>query len=200
MNLSGIEPSYYFFNGTIVFLSNTIDNDFHRHHVLQISTGIDNPFILETEKSLKKVPSVIIDTNINHRFDCMDNWHLTLLIDPEHGSVEHIRKKFLLDDTAEPDFDLLKPYVDNIVQLLIQNGSCDMVKESLNNLLTELTGFEEKKHETDQRILKIFKFIENLEEKKVSMEALTDLVNLSESRLSHLFKDHTGIPVRRYIL
>ncbi len=52
----------------------------------------------------------------------------------------------------------------------------------------------------DSRIEKVKEIINNTPEKKVSTKTLADSVFLSESRLTHLFTEHVGIPIRRYRL
>lgn len=200
IKLSNLKSCLYLFNGTFAYLGKLSDTNFHSHHALQICIGLNNSFILETENGSKKYQSVIIDTNVSHQFDGMGSWHLILLIDPEHENVSQIKKNMMIEQTAEPDLDLLEPHVDAIVQLMMQKATCNAVNNSLNSLLALLSGSSQKISEKDQRIRKIFNYIGSLEEKKVSIKALTNLVNLSESRLSHLFKEQTGIPVRRYIL
>jgi AraC-like DNA-binding protein len=200
INLSNLKTCLYLFKGTFAYLGKLSDTDFHSHHALQISISLNNPFILETENGLKKYQAVIIDTDVVHKFDGMDDWHLILLIDPEHENVSQIKTNILFEQTAEPAFDLLESHVDVIVQLMIKEATCNAVNNSLNSMLTLLSGSNQKICEKDHRIRKIINYVESLDEKKVSIKTLTNLVNLSESRLSHLFKNQTGIPVRRYIL
>ncbi len=200
MNLSGLKPCFYLFNGTFAYLGKSTDTNFHTHHALQISIGLDKPFLMETKKAYAKHQSIIIASDVSHKFDGLDAWHLILLIDPEHEKAHQIKNNVLQDPMTKLDFYPLEGHVEEIVQLMIQKASCPAVQNSLNQLLGIISGFTNKIHKTDQRIHKIFKYIERLDEKKVSMEDLTNLVNLSESRLSHIFKEQTGIPVRRYIL
>ena len=200
MDLQDLKSCFYFFNGTFAYLGKTTDTDFHSHHALQISIGLNRSFLLETQTKSGNYQAIIIDTDISHRLDCMGNWNLILLIEPEHESARQIKENILTGQTSEPDFLRLKPHVNNIVRLMVQKATCMKIKNSLDLLLAELTGLHDKPRETDQRIVKIFRYIENLEEKKVSLETLADLVKLSESRLAHIFKEQTGIPVRRYIL
>lgn len=42
--------------------------------------------------------------------------------------------------------------------------------------------------------------LEDIPGKKISSQELAHLVNLSENRLAHLFKEQTGTPIRRYLL
>ena len=182
------------------YLGKLSDTDFHSHHALQICIGLNKAFVLETQNGSKKYQAVVIDTDIRHKFDGMDDWHLILLVDPKHEKVHQIKKNISIDKTGEPAFSLLETHVDDIIHLMIQKASCNAVNNSMNSLLVLLSGSSQEILETDQRIQKIFNYIESLEEKKVTVKTLTTLVNLSESRLSHIFKEQTGIPIRRYIL
>ncbi|MCP3923826.1 MAG: AraC family transcriptional regulator [Desulfobacterales bacterium] len=194
-----MKPCFYFFNGSFAYLGKSTDTDFHSHHALQISISLDNPFQLETMDLSEKYRAVIIDTDINHKLDGLNEWHLIFLIDPEHVLVRKIKKNGLKNIT-ELKYKLLRPYTKKIVQSMTEERACVEVRKNTYELLSFLSGVATETNETDPRILKIFDFVKNLEEKKVSIEILMNLVNLSESRLSHLFKEQTGIPVRRYIL
>ncbi len=55
-------------------------------------------------------------------------------------------------------------------------------------------------HLLDERVDKVLKYIANNNLVEVSLESLSKNVFLSESRLSHLFKENIGISISSYIL
>lgn len=196
-----MNPVFYFFKGSFAFIGKSTDTGFHSHHALQIAVSLDKPFALETEDSTGEYNAVVIDTNVKHKFDSKNHWHLIVLVDPEHGMVKKLKCCDGINNIFEPPLDGLKPKVNKIVDLMKTDGPCSKIKEAIFGMLSHIAG--EHPHtpkETDPRIVKVFEYIDSLEEKKISIETLTSIVNLSESRLSHLFKENTGVPIRRYIL
>ena len=203
MNLPELSPRFYLFNGTFAYFGKSIDTDFHAHHALQVCLSLTTPFIIETEKEQGEHMYFIINSDENHRFDGLDGWHLILLMDPEHVLADAVRHRALIN-SASQDLDELGPLVEDLVEdlvgLMIANKGCSKVIRSLDHLLACLSGAVVNTRETDERIQKIFDYIEGLEEKKAGLAELARLVNLSESRLAHIFKDQVGIPVRRFLL
>ena len=125
---------------------------------------------------------------------------MILLIDPEHEMVGLIKKNILTDKIIEPEFNKLALHMEAIVRLMVEKKDCNEVNRKMNQLLAVFSGTRENHIETDHRILRVCRYIDGLDEKKVSIKKLTELVHLSESRLSHLFKAQLGVPVRRYLL
>jgi AraC-like DNA-binding protein len=193
-------PCFYFFKGSFAYIGKSTDTSFHSHHALQIAVSLNKPFELETENSTGEYNAIVIDTNVNHRFDSKNDWHLIVLVDPEHAMVRKLKCCDRINSIFEPPLDDLKPKVNQIVELMKSDAHCTLVKNAIFNILSHLAGEHHDPKDTDPRIIRIFEYIDSLEEKKVSVETLMGLVNLSESRLSHLFKESTGVPIRRYLL
>lgn len=200
MDLQNLSPRFYLFNGTFAYFGKSIDTDFHSHHALQVCLSLTCPFIIETDKEQGKHIFFIIDSDVKHRFDGQDGWHLILLMDPEHALADAIKQQAGKVKSTTPDQTGLNFLIEDIVDLMLENYDCEMVIYSLDNLLAALSGTVVNTRKTDERIQKIFTYIAGLEEKKTSLVDLAQLVNLSESRLSHIFKDQVGIPVRRFLL
>ncbi len=200
MGLTELNPRFYLFTGTFAYFGKSIDTDFHVHHALQICLSLTTPFIIETEKGQGEHMYFIINSDERHRFDGRNGWHLILLMDPEHALADAVKQRANLINSADQDIDELAPLVKEMVGLMLANKECGMMIRSLDHLLAYLSGAVVNKRKTDARIQIIFDYIADLEEKKAGLAELARLVNLSESRLAHIFKDQVGIPVRRFLL
>ena len=62
----------------------------------------------------------------------------------------------------------------------------------------ELT--DDNKIQKDPRIIEAVNYIRTLEVKKASTKDIAEHVGLSEGRLTHLFKEQIGIPIRKYLI
>lgn len=198
-NPPGFRPCLYFFNGALAMLDRSTDADFHRHHGLQISISLDRPFLLETrDRGRAECRSFIIDSDIPHRFDSQGSPHLILIMDPEHETVRRIRETLLKGRAVVLDLAGLAPGIQNLVDRMAGLADCGSVRACMDSLGPALSG--RPAQAPDPRIQQVLDHISGLGEKKISTLSLAALVNLSESRFAHLFKAHTGVPVRRYLL
>jgi AraC family transcriptional regulator len=71
-------------------------------------------------------------------------------------------------------------------------------------LIARVFGLEEigseRSSARDPRIVDAIRFLRESPDAYDSIEALAERVHLSPSRFAHLFKEHVGVPVRRYVL
>lgn len=72
--------------------------------------------------------------------------------------------------------------------------------EQLDQLLSTDSQPHIDKHVIDQRIVEVIKLIKQTIDNNLSVDDLAAQVNLSVPRLVQLFKQQTGIPIRRYRL
>lgn len=70
----------------------------------------------------------------------------------------------------------------------------------LTDLVQELVPDMEPLPSADARIAALLDRLRALPEKRVTLRKLAEEAGLSESRLTHLFKQQTGVPIRRYLL
>jgi transcriptional regulator GlxA family with amidase domain len=78
--------------------------------------------------------------------------------------------------------------------------TCSEVKKLLDEILNLLAGDYSSNEILDKRIKKVIEICRKTPEKKIPTSVLAHKVNLSEGRLTHLFKEQVGIPIRRYLL
>ncbi|MBN2435788.1 MAG: helix-turn-helix transcriptional regulator [Spirochaetes bacterium] len=76
----------------------------------------------------------------------------------------------------------------------------DRISMAIDKLLNTITDRHIIANPSDYRIIKLLRYINGTEDKNISVKVFADYVNLSESRLIHLFSEEVGIPIRRYLL
>jgi transcriptional regulator GlxA family with amidase domain len=70
----------------------------------------------------------------------------------------------------------------------------------VDRILGSLTANAASQNNIDPRIQKAVDLLKQIPLKKISVRELAVAVSLSESRLTHLFRQHVGIPIRRYLM
>lgn len=171
------------------------DTEFHSHHAVQISVGMEKDFIVETDSEKITSRFVILNPNFKHRLSGENGNQVLLLIEPESGFGSAIvkflenRQSFTIDAGDIPDS----------IGTILQSDEVS-VSKIIVTILNFLNIDFENHVVTDPRISKIISVINCTAEKKISVKVLADKVCLSESRLQHLFKKNMGISIKYFLL
>ncbi|MCP3942450.1 MAG: helix-turn-helix transcriptional regulator [Desulfobacteraceae bacterium] len=201
MTMNQKKSKLFFFGGMALFLGRSTDTNKHKHHALQIGLGLSGEFKLKSDDLWTRSRAVIIKANHPHIMTGVEDDQAILLLDSETDIARQIHDKYLHDRSFHAlESPLFFPVYDKLASLLYTAQSCQTAKTAmeaiLDTLLTERLPSEPK----DPRILKVIDFLSGLDEKKISLMDISNFICLSESRLTHLFKAQTGIPIRRYLL
>jgi len=170
--------------GVYHFEVERLKSAFHAHPVYECVWVEEGHFVLESQhKVYPKLQFAIIPPNLPHKLQADHSAHL-LLIKAHNEKLED----FLREKGYPLDQEILasaqgKAYADFMAELKSFAQETDL-------------------HSTqDARVNKSLELLEkaNLSYKEMSQE-LNEKVFLSESRLSHLFKEHIGISMKKYLL
>ncbi|MBO6678547.1 AraC family transcriptional regulator [Parvibaculum sp.] len=167
-----------------------IDVAAHRHHALQVSIGCNEPLDFECEGRSISTAGIVTAPDVEHRLDSRGHEVAVLLLEPEQLSARRIGAAWL----GQRPFSLLPDHVTNKLRKVLAG------KNTVDAFVGALLPDEEPFSPSDSRISLLLSYLHNLPEKRVSLGVLAKKVGLSESRLSHLFKQETGVAVRRYLL
>ncbi len=93
--------------------------------------------------------------------------------------------------------------IDNIIQAVNKKAEPFETALHLTNYLYKILNTQHiKNKQTDERVVQAITFInENLTVKEsVSLTSISSKMRISTSRMRHLFKEETGMPISQYIL
>ncbi|WP_316809908.1 AraC family transcriptional regulator [Pedobacter heparinus] len=160
----------------------------HRHYGIELILCEQAGFDLFTENgSYLRLNAAIIPSNLPHRFQCGDATCQLLFLDPLSPLGQYVFNRYQLylrqDIVANP------PDIENLFSDF----------QSLNSLSSaaDMNGLRK----IDFRIQNCLQQIRaNPDCAKLSVRQLTEVSFLSESRLSHLFKQQLGVSIRQFIL
>lgn len=163
----------------------------HSHHALQIFIGHDRDVSIEVNNQKLTGKCILIKSNTPHSVLENKNKLITILIDSDSYHAKHIQNSIIKDK----DFIIINDLAINSF------NSKEEVKQTINDVIKSISSLDQCIcSPTDERIMKAKNIIDKSHEKKISINDLADEVFLSEGRLTHLFKDEVGIPLRRYLL
>ena len=97
-------------------------------------------------------------------------------------------------------FQTITPFMDKLGNITKDIQPCGEARLLLDDILISLAGGSSPSKVMDERIKKVIGICKQTPSEQLSAGFLSKKVNLSESRLTHLFKEQVGIPLRRYLL
>lgn len=184
----------------IMFITDTINADFHRHSFMQLSISLQSAFIIKTSEKQFPCRGIVIDSNTDHYFDGNQNLLLFLLIDHTSGIAKQLRQTLLRNENSY----ILPDEIIEKIALLINRDMHSINDtnyfELLSKILTTLGLQDFESNTTDGRISKIIEQLRSCTQSDHSIKQLAESVFLSPSRLSHLFKQYTGVSLNTYIV
>lgn len=182
-------------------VSNSVETDFHKHWMLQLFLAYNNNLDIQVEDKKISCRCIIVDSNMGHRFLSCDPINFTMLIEPTSYIAKQFKEKYIKENSyyifkAEDSISLQIE-----LEKIIKNN---LHKESYNifskNLFDTFKIRYNDRLMYDNRIIKLLEILEECDCSDHSVESFAKEVYLSKSRLSHLFKEQTGIPLKSYIV
>ncbi len=171
--------------GIYRFESNGLYTEPHAHPVVEIVTALQGTFSLECNgQQTDGLVFAIVDANIAHRL-VSENASLGMLMLESHNGLltEYFKAK----------------------GLLLDEGCCLKTECAERKLLFEaihaVAVSADLKTPTDKRVAQCIDHIQtHTSEKDPEVKTLAAKVGLSDGRLSHLFKEHIGISIKKYLV
>lgn len=171
--------------GIYSFEFSELDTEIHAHPVVEIIIATKDSFTLKVDQHVSEnVVFAIIDANCKHQL-FSKNCEVSILM-IESNNLQ------LTEFLEQSGIKMSKGYF-----------SKKVVKES-KHIFQEIKQFSQNndlKTSTDTRVQQCISIIENEDvEYSTLINSLTSNIFLSESRISHLFKEHIGVSLKKYLV
>lgn len=183
-----------FQNFYFVILPTFSKADLHKHPMLHVFYGKEgcNIIVNDIEYSGK---TIILDSDIKHYAEIGRGCELLILIDPTCVIAEQLQDKYLRESKGISVLDADSIFPDN----LWKKTDEELVR--LTERLFSNLGIENiRKNVRDSRVEKVTQHLISGEWLHLKIPEIAERVCLSESRLTHLFKDEMGISLKNYIV
>lgn len=171
----------YLYDYFTIIISDSLNVGEHQHLAHQITVSLDNQLLALSIEGVGLEKSIVsISPLVKHEFKNIHCRNMRILIDDEASKRESL---ILNCEQFESEFKKLN----------FEN------KDEITALLKVIGFFRDQN--IDLRIKSVVSLIkEELHLDTLRISELAKQVNLSESRLLHLFKDEMGVPFRKYVL
>lgn len=183
-------PKIEIFEDRAIFISGPIHTHRHKHHALEIIIGLVDAFEIGDERGTKICTrAVMVLPNQYHQTITHSGETVFLFIEPESDLASRIVHHIGKEDSIINIEKKMPP-------VITQSGTV-FIQEFINQFVNEQVS----ESKLDERIKHIVSYIKsNLTNQGIDLNALAVEACLSPGRLTHLFKNEIGIPVRPYIL
>lgn len=179
----------------IAFVSNHVDAVEHSHCVLQIFLSFDKLLQVIVGGVSISGECIVINKNVQHKFTCNNKTCLSILLEPSSSFAKELIKKidgnYLIIDN---DIECIQQKANAITDTNDKEKYLDFVREFADYL-----GINRGTNVLDERINKLLDILKNCDCYDHTIANLAKEVCLSPSRLSHLFSEQIGVPLKSYI-
>ncbi|HEY3697922.1 MAG TPA: AraC family transcriptional regulator [Spongiibacteraceae bacterium] len=192
----------YLSKGRVLLIGDSLEDDEHSHHALQITINLEQSvFTLRQNESEFSVQGAVIRPNAPHHVVSSDSWRAVLLLDAQTQYAFQINQRFTGDTSIgqllDDDLTFCR---EQLTDFRAQAQSIERADTVITAIIDRLAGPVHRPETHHPRIAKALSHIHHAQGKALTLSQLASHVFLSESRLSHLFKEEIGIPIQRYLL
>lgn len=180
----------------IAFIGNQVNATEHAHCVLQTFLSLNEPLEVTVNGEQINGKCIIVNKNARHIFSCDNQIRLSILIEPSSNFANELIKKI------DGDYLIFDNDIDRLQQkaaALIDTNDRQRYIEFIQDF-TEYLGVKRNSGILDERITVLLKILQNCDCYDHTIENFAKSVCLSSSRLSHLFREQIGVPLKSYIL
>jgi len=181
-------------------ITNSIKSDLHKHWLLQLFIGADEELIINVEGQRINCRAIVVNVNTMHEFYSGNLIHFTMLVDPT-TQLGRFMRIYLLKDN--PYYIIREDRVAEL-QMHLSNAINYGKSHNYSVLIKNVVSYFDNctPIEIDQRIEMLLRMLDicDCDEELHQVKCIAKAISISESRLSHLFKEETGIPLKSYIV
>lgn len=173
------------FNGLYVFHLEELYADFHSHPATEIITASEGSFTFSTtQHTFHNVTFAVVDRNVAHQISIGEGSKVAMVMIEHHDVM-------VVSYLANQGIHLSNGHYCNTLESPL------VLVEDIVNMVANAQTIQQY----DGRVLAAINYMVNNQlEYKTLMDSITQEVGLSESRISHLFKENVGISLKRYLI
>lgn len=180
-------------------ISNIIEANCHKHWLLQLFLSSKKELNIEINGKHIACSAILVNMDTQHTFNTEGEPHFTMLVDPttDLGCVMRgLLKGLPFYIFPGEKINVMQPAFKNV----LEQKSHDAIL-SFAQSITFQFDYSNMKIFSD-RVIKVLNHLDDCvhEVEFHQIKYFSKKIGLSESRLAHLFKEETGIPLKSYIV
>lgn len=184
-----------------IFVGTNIKSIFHEHHLIAIVLSFSEPFEIVQENNQSNTCEVaLVSKDISYKLSTSETDYTVFIhLDPYSDmGIKLIQNSFGIKRLNRCDFlatlNLVKEW------LVGPENTSQKIDNILNSVVETIITTKLTSKEIDERVLKCIQYFRNSDAETIPLHLMANQVFLSPSRLSHLFKEETGLTFRQFVL
>lgn len=176
--------------------------EMHAHHAIQIPFALDGEirFRPDTDPAWTTYRGCMIPPDLPHAFDANGNTVAHVFVDPETAEGHALRARLSAGAIVPLGEEEREESAAILLRAWRESHECPRLAAAAREVIGRLTGAEVRPVATDPRVLGAIELIRARIAGPVSLTAVARDLNISPSRLRHLFVEEVGVPFRTYVL
>jgi AraC family transcriptional regulator len=190
----------YLWEGMALFAGRAGGSSLHAHHALQITLAVGESFRVRLGASGALVDrrAVVIASDLEHELDGGGAVLVSLYLDPEGEYARGVERSIARQD-ATSELGRLGATLGDSAAAPGASDGC-RAREIAAAILKAVGAERAESSSIDPRVRRVLSLVGAAAGRRAPLGELAAAVGLSEGRLGHLFREQTGLPVRRYLL
>ncbi|MCM3132687.1 AraC family transcriptional regulator [Paenibacillus polysaccharolyticus] len=184
----------------ILVHSNAIDAEVHQHTFIQVTIALESDFEIEVQGEVLRTAGIMLNSNVSHRLQGSGQSLVLLLIDSTSSVAAAFKQYMGKQAYANLPPVNCKEVAEFIKASLPQIHDAERYGLFLQELMTLFQLDYTPPAITDSRIKELIRRMKDCTDSEHSIRMYAEQFDLSNSRLSHLFKENTGISLSGYML
>ncbi len=181
-------------------VTNTVKASTHKHWMLQLFLSADGPLDMAVEGKSVDCTGIVVDMDTVHQFNAIGRTHFTMLINPVSVLGRQLHSRFinrrLFYALPQRLAEALQSGLNELIDSLSPDSLGIFIAEIHRYFNTAVTAVP-----FDERVESVIRLMEACDcDEKNRMEHLAAEACLSPSRLAHLFKEETDVPLKSYMV
>lgn len=176
----------------------------HSHKFLHIIIGLSGSFEISLfDGESIRCDGIIIDEDVPHCYESTLDDILVFLIDNTSSIARSLKTTYLNETPYHLLYNAKIEEIRNCWHRLFKHPACFFPKKitQASAKTFQICGLSLSGSIKDKRIIQAIGYLDKCEGiYGTEVEALSELFHLSKSRLTHLFKEQTGISIRSFLL
>lgn len=186
-----------FSNGTLFLwpdhwqvVGHLIPNRPHRHTSASWLVGLDGPFRLQVEGAWRETRAALVAPDIEQALDPGHTRMWCAQLDPDSAYWRSLQPRLNGADSLDIDVDCPELAASD-------EPGCQSIEAALAEAVARVGVAS---NPIDPRVARVCDWLRRELPERIEVAELAEAVGLSSSRLSHLFRQQTGVTLRRFLL
>jgi len=191
----------FLWEGRGLYVGPTYRTTSHAHHAIQICVALQGRLRLRTavKTRWRAYRAAVVPSDHQHELDAGGRSTALLYLDPEGSDAQALLRR-----GRTSVFSPAAPTAERLVKAALERAASGSGAESAiafsEELIRILVPEAARLCPLDGRILRAMALLRETPELRMRLVHLSTAVALSPSRLSHLFREQVGLPIRRFLL